>query len=453
MTSLIGAQDSELKPVYDAFAAFGKHAKGEATFASKDFAKFVRDAGFWTDKGNKFNTKPPNRVDFVFTYACTNGPGGGKGNKKMEFGQFLVAIDGIGKEIGLSRVECRARAAKATPQAHETTKVKDTRFFNEHREGEQGADFDAAATRRQRTLKGMSGEQYSQAMARQKEVEAMFYQYDADGSGELDIDEVGRCLKALKPEATREALGYVKRLLMSTIDTNHDGKLSFEEFTSGYNRLVELLGMMGDGGGGAMGLPEEKQLLMRKFNAFAEFGADHHSAGHHAAGGGTKMAGAKGADAHDAELDSAHFKQFCEQVFSECFPRRSPDASAAIDLIYTEALKHRRLEGFPAAKKIRFAEFYTHALLGIAKKSNMPLPDVHRRILCSEGPIAHGATAQLMPHDPHHSHHNTTTNGSAYGAPKSVRRGSTSQMVHKAPVGEAATVSARLLSEREKIQP
>lgn len=36
MTSLIGAQDSELKPVYDAFAQFGKHAKGEATFASKE---------------------------------------------------------------------------------------------------------------------------------------------------------------------------------------------------------------------------------------------------------------------------------------------------------------------------------------------------------------------------------------------------------------------------------
>ena len=36
MTSLIGAQDSELKLVYDAFAAFGKHAKGEANFASKE---------------------------------------------------------------------------------------------------------------------------------------------------------------------------------------------------------------------------------------------------------------------------------------------------------------------------------------------------------------------------------------------------------------------------------
>ena len=86
----------------------------------------------------------------------------------MAFGQFLFAIDGISKEIGVSLIECRAKAAKATPQAHETTKVKESRFFNEHREGEQGADFDAAAARRQRTFKGMNGAQYAAAIARQK---------------------------------------------------------------------------------------------------------------------------------------------------------------------------------------------------------------------------------------------------------------------------------------------
>ena len=61
-------------------AAFGVPKGGVPCFASKDFVKLVKDAGFWRDKGNQFNTKPPNRVDFVYTYAATNGPGGKKGN-------------------------------------------------------------------------------------------------------------------------------------------------------------------------------------------------------------------------------------------------------------------------------------------------------------------------------------------------------------------------------------
>ena len=40
---------------------------GLPSFASKEFVKFVKEAGFWRDKGNQFNTKPPNRVDFVYT--------------------------------------------------------------------------------------------------------------------------------------------------------------------------------------------------------------------------------------------------------------------------------------------------------------------------------------------------------------------------------------------------
>ena len=37
------------------------------SFASKEFVKFVKDAGFLRDKGNQFNIKPPNRIDFVYT--------------------------------------------------------------------------------------------------------------------------------------------------------------------------------------------------------------------------------------------------------------------------------------------------------------------------------------------------------------------------------------------------
>ena len=48
-------------------ATFGVPKGGVPSFASKEFVKFVKDAGFWRDKGNQFNIKPPNRIDFVYT--------------------------------------------------------------------------------------------------------------------------------------------------------------------------------------------------------------------------------------------------------------------------------------------------------------------------------------------------------------------------------------------------
>ena len=51
------------------------------------YVKFCKDSGLYVDKGNKFNTKPPGRIDFVYTYSCVNGDGGAKGNKKMTFPQ------------------------------------------------------------------------------------------------------------------------------------------------------------------------------------------------------------------------------------------------------------------------------------------------------------------------------------------------------------------------------
>ena len=85
----------EIKGVFDSYASFG----GNNKFESRDFVKFCKDAGLIIEKGNKFNMKPPNRVDFVFTYACTNGEGGKKGNKVMTYPQFQFALKGIEKEM------------------------------------------------------------------------------------------------------------------------------------------------------------------------------------------------------------------------------------------------------------------------------------------------------------------------------------------------------------------
>jgi len=99
-------------------------------FASKDFVKLVKDAGFWRDKGNQFNTKPPNRVDFVYTYAATNGPGGKKGNKLLSFEQFEFALEGVAKELGEELGGIKEQAAGARPKANATSMVA-TRFHDD----------------------------------------------------------------------------------------------------------------------------------------------------------------------------------------------------------------------------------------------------------------------------------------------------------------------------------
>lgn len=60
-----------------------------------------------------FAVKPPNRVDFVFTYACVHGPGGKKGNKSMSLEAFAFASKGIAHETGRPHeevMECLMRA-------------------------------------------------------------------------------------------------------------------------------------------------------------------------------------------------------------------------------------------------------------------------------------------------------------------------------------------------------
>ena len=45
-----------------------------------------------------FSIAPPNRVDFVFQYACTRGPGGHRGNKDMSLEQLAFASHGVAHE-------------------------------------------------------------------------------------------------------------------------------------------------------------------------------------------------------------------------------------------------------------------------------------------------------------------------------------------------------------------
>ena len=96
----------------------------------RSFTKFCKDAGLWIDKGNKFNTKPPNRVDYVFTYACTNGPEGRRGNKEMSAAQFTFALRGVAKETGWSLDEVEERAKNCSVQLNATEAIS-TRFHDD----------------------------------------------------------------------------------------------------------------------------------------------------------------------------------------------------------------------------------------------------------------------------------------------------------------------------------
>lgn len=361
--------DDELKTVYQAYATFGKK-DGLENFASKDFVKFVKDAGFYTDKGNKFNIKPPNRVDFVFTYAATNGPNGKRGNKTLTFEQFLYALRGIGKELDEEEEAVRIKTSIAKPSTNAATRTVSTRFHDDESNytgahaDKRGVDRgDKSAIRRNRSLKALEGDEYKAAVALQERVEATFVKYDADASGFLEAAEVVDALRDLKPEATPEALVWVKDLLMATADVNGDGKLSQDEFVNAFNRLVELLQLMGDGNAD---IPQEKEVVRTKYRRFAEF--------------------APGGAAADAELDSARFKLFCEQLFPATFPRTQAGATE-IDLIFTEALRVRRAKA-PQSKKIGFDEFFDVALVMIAKKAGKTLPNVLKVVMATDGPQA-----------------------------------------------------------------
>ena len=80
------------------YARYGYFGHSEPTFRSKEFVKLIKEAGLETPT---FNIKPPNRVDFVYTYACVHGPGGYRGNKFMSLEAFAYATRGIAHELGV----------------------------------------------------------------------------------------------------------------------------------------------------------------------------------------------------------------------------------------------------------------------------------------------------------------------------------------------------------------
>jgi len=93
-----------LPPVDIMAMTYSRYSKfGSDAFCSREFAKVVRDAGLMDAN---FNISPPNRVDFVYTYACVHGPGGHRGNRRMSFAQFAYAVTGVAHETArpLSKV-------------------------------------------------------------------------------------------------------------------------------------------------------------------------------------------------------------------------------------------------------------------------------------------------------------------------------------------------------------
>ena len=61
---------------------------------------------------------------------------------------------------------------------------------------------------------------------RVEEIEELFEQNDTDGNGDIDFDEFTALMRELDPQMPRSSLGLGFR----DIDTNHDGRINFDEF-------------------------------------------------------------------------------------------------------------------------------------------------------------------------------------------------------------------------------
>ena len=77
------------------------------------YVKLLKEAGLLT---KTFNIYPPNRVDFVYTYACVHGPGGSRNNKKLSLEQMAYACKGIASAARRFVTEDTARTIKLLAQ-------------------------------------------------------------------------------------------------------------------------------------------------------------------------------------------------------------------------------------------------------------------------------------------------------------------------------------------------
>jgi hypothetical protein len=105
----LSATAQRLRDAYGKYACF---ANTIPTFRSREFVKLIKEAGLMT---KDFNISPPNRVDFVYTYACVHGPGGHRGKKNMSLEAFAYSTKGIAHELGRSHEEVLEALAKAEP--------------------------------------------------------------------------------------------------------------------------------------------------------------------------------------------------------------------------------------------------------------------------------------------------------------------------------------------------
>ena len=78
----------------------------------------------------------------------------------------------------------------------------------------------------------------------------------------------------------------------------------------------------------------------------------------------------------------------CQQIFPKAFPK-SQDGSTACDLIFADALRVRREKEKnttpTTASKITFEQFFGHALVQIAEKVGITVPDVIMKVMNCEG--------------------------------------------------------------------
>ena len=211
--------------------------------AVRSFTKFCKDAGLWIDKGNKFNTKPPNRVDYVFTYACTNGPEGRRGNKEMSAAQFTFALRGVAKETGWSLDEVEERAKNCSVQLNATEAIS-TRFHDDksnytgshkHMHADvsgQSPITDKAQIRRNRTLNALPLDTRMEALKLDNMIGEIFMKHDKNRSGLLEPEELESALKAMQPDADVSSMRVVSAYCLRD---DNDGKLSLDEFKVAFN--------------------------------------------------------------------------------------------------------------------------------------------------------------------------------------------------------------------------
>lgn len=69
---------------------------------------------------------------------------------------------------------------------------------------------------------------------------AVFAQYDVNGDGQLNVDEVTAAIAGMFPAAEVDDLSGIVRALFAEYDTDGDGLLSVDEFVPLAENLPEL---------------------------------------------------------------------------------------------------------------------------------------------------------------------------------------------------------------------